>query len=119
MDFIGTMEYDTLSSETENFLKSLLSNIDGVSAWDRAGKTGWGIEGEWSCDKIGTRQFLGQRSKSHHAQHASSQLEKYYTPALERFVEMHWSDDFNNPYFEFEEIKLFPDGEEDEFSDAE
>ena len=50
-------------------------------------------------------------------------MKQYYTtPELERFVETHWADDFNNPYFKFDEIKLFPedkDEDTEEFSDVE
>lgn len=123
MNNIVAMEDGVVATETENLLKSLHSNIDGVSAWDRAGKTGWGIEGEFSCDNIGTHPFLGERPKTAHALHANEKMKQYYTPALEKFVETHWADDFNNPYFKFKEIKLFPEdeevGAEEEFSDAE
>mmetsp|Transcript_13844 Transcript_13844/g.20637 ORF Transcript_13844/g.20637 Transcript_13844/m.20637 type:complete len:383 (-) Transcript_13844:1196-2344(-) len=120
MNYIGTEEDGALASEAAKLLKSLSSNIDGVSAWDRAGKTGWGIEGFFSCESIGTLPFLGQRPRTIHAVHANEKMKQYYTPELERFVETHWADDFNNPYFKFEEIKLFPEDEDaEEFSDAE
>ena len=107
-----------LSADAEDFLTSIHSNIDGVSAWDRIGKTGWS-DNERDCDHLGTDAFLSKKDNQHHT-NARDKMLQYYTPKLERFVETHFADDYNNPFFHFSEVKLYPDGDgENESSDAE
>ena len=110
IDYIANME--DLSKDAEHFLKSLRSNVDGVSAWDRAGKTGWrygNVHEECVEEEGGFLSFI----EPEHATNASDKMLKYYTPELERFVEKRYEDDFKNPFFRFKRMKLFRGGNED------
>ena len=89
----------------KTFLQSIKSNIDGVSAWDRTGKTGWG---EYEVDCNGDHAFM-EKKDSRHATDANSKMRQYYTPDLEKFVEQRYADDLNNPYFQLTPIKLYVD----------
>jgi len=89
----------------KTFLQSIKSNVDGVSAWDRTGKTGWG-ENKVDCD--GDHAFM-EKKDSRHATDANSKMRQYYTPDLEKFVEQRYADDLNNPYFQLTPIKLYVD----------
>ncbi len=105
INYIAHMQ--DLSEDAEHFLKSIHSNVDGVSAWDRIGKTGWS-DNERDCDNIGESAFLAKKD-THHKTNARDKMLQYYTPDLERFVETHFADDFHNPFFHFSELKLFPE----------
>ncbi len=102
--YIGNVEHG--SQDVIPFLKAIKSNKDGVSAWDRIGKTGWsGQERMGVCN--GTDAFLSNGGNNRHATHAHDKMLQYYTPELERFVEEHYADDLNNPYFDVGDVKLF------------
>lgn len=103
INYIANME--NLSDDAQHFLQSIHSTIDGVSAWDRIGKTGWG-DNERSCDNIGDGSFFEKKDTKHHTD-ASEKMRNYYTPELERFVEIRYWKDYYNPYFHFTPFKLF------------
>lgn len=103
INFVGRMEY--LATDTREFLQSIKSSRHGMSAWDFLGKTGWGDD-ERDCHG-GNSSFLGERD-NHHQTNARDKMIQYYTPDLERFVEYHYADDFNNHFFRFDELQLFP-----------
>jgi len=103
VNFVGKMT--TLSEDAKEFLDSIHSNIDNVSAWERIGSTGWGAN-ERNCSAEGTDPFLAER-RNRHQTDARDKMMDYYTPELENFVESHWGDDLNNHYFDLEKIKLF------------
>lgn len=103
INFVGYMEH--LSTDTRKFLQSIRSSRHGKSAWDFMGKTGWGDD-ERDCHG-GNSSFLGERD-NHHQTNARNKMIEYYTPNLERFVEYHYADDFNNHFFHFDELHLFP-----------
>lgn len=109
INYIANME--NLSEDAEHFLRTIKSKIDGVSAWDRIGKTGWS-DNERHCDSLGNSSFLAMKDSKHQT-NARDKMRQYYTPQLERFVETHYADDFNNPYFKFSEIKLFDEDDEE------
>ena len=108
INYIANMEH--LNEDAEHFLKSIHSNIDSVSAWDRVGKTGWG-DNERDCDHLGTSAFLAKKDHRHKT-NARDKMLQYYTPELEKFVETHYAQDLNNPYFHFSKLQLF-DANED------
>eukprot|EP00557_Chaetoceros_sp_GSL56_P006829 CAMPEP_0176495802 /NCGR_PEP_ID=MMETSP0200_2-20121128/10860_1 /TAXON_ID=947934 /ORGANISM="Chaetoceros sp., Strain GSL56" /LENGTH=338 /DNA_ID=CAMNT_0017893723 /DNA_START=50 /DNA_END=1066 /DNA_ORIENTATION=- len=103
INYIANME--NLSEDAEHFLRSIKSKVDGVSAWDRIGKTGWSDD-ERQCDSLGNSSFLALKD-THHKTNALDHMREYYTPKFERFVETHYADDFNNPFFKFNDTKLF------------
>jgi hypothetical protein len=103
INYVANME--NLSEDAERFLRGIKSNIDGVSAWDRVGKTGWG-EDEHDCNNLGSNAFLQVKDKRHKT-NAEEKMRKYYTPELEAFVETHYADDLDNPYFKFSKVELF------------
>jgi len=109
INYVANME--DLSGDAEHFLRSIKSNVDGVSAWDRHGKTGWS-DNERDCDSLGDSAFLAKKD-TRHKTNAKDKMRQYYTAKLERFVETHYADDFNNPFFKFNEVRLFEeeDGE--------
>ena len=105
-NYIATME--DLAEDAKHFLQSLTSNIDGVNAWDRVGKTGWG-ENERDCDHLGTDPFLGKKDTKHKT-NAKTKMLQYYTPELEIFVETgNFKKDLQNEYFPFTPLHLFPE----------
>ena len=95
IDFVGYM--DTVTQDSERLLKSLISDIDGATAWDKYGKSGWGD---------GNDSFM-QKNTAGHAKDAKVNLRKYYTPDLERFVEEHWSMDWEQKHLNFKKFKIF------------
>jgi hypothetical protein len=105
INYIGHME--SISEDARWLLKHLYSNIDGTSAWDKIGKSGWS-ENERDCNSTvaAKGEFLAKRD-IRHTTSARDKMLQYYTPELERFVEEHYSDDLNNPYFDFEPLQLF------------
>lgn len=106
VNFVGYME--NLSKDAETFLKQVHSSKDGVSAWDRIGKNGWGDD-ERDCSG-GEFPFLAERD-NHHQTNAKEKMLRYYTPDTEKFVESHFADDLNNRIFSFEKLDLFDDNE--------
>ena len=102
---------EDLSKDAEDFLKSLKSNIDGVSAWDRVGKTGWHGNESNTCEE-GNGAFLCIKQQKH-ATNSSDTMPTYYTPELENYIEKRYVDDYNNPFFRFKRTKLFREGNED------
>lgn len=106
VNYVGYME--TLSKDAETFLKQVHSRKDGMSAWDRIGKTGWGDD-ERDCSG-GALPFLAERD-NHHQTNAKEKMLRYYTPDTETFVESHFADDLNNRFFSFEKLDLFDDNE--------
>lgn len=112
IDFIGNM--DTLRDDAEAFLSSIHSNVDGLSAWERIGTSGWGGKDNDDCTKNleNDMPFLG-KSDPTHTTSAKEKMIKYYTPDLEAFVEQKYADDLQNPFFHFADIKLFPQRKKD------
>jgi len=108
MNYIANME--NLSEDAEHFLKSIVSSKDGVSAWDRIGITGWSSN-ERDCNTNGEKAFLAKKDKKH-TTNAGDKLRNYYTPAYEKFVELRYWKDFNNPYFHFSPLQLYPTSEQ-------
>ena len=118
IDKIGTMDSNpqTLLNDAKSILSSIYSTIDGVSAWDRIGKTGWsGIKTHTDCtlNLKSDMPFLGKGDQKHTTSaSALDKLKRYYTPQLEQFVEERYADDYNNPFFSFTPIRLFQEEEE-------
>jgi hypothetical protein len=108
MTFISTMK--NLRDDAEALLKSVKSSIDGVSAWDRIGKHGWGANfKQYDCENSkDSRSFLAAKPKGHKTGASKLKKEKkFYTPEIERIVEDRYVKDLHNPYFRFEKIKIF------------
>ncbi len=103
INYVANME--NLNRDAKYFLKSIHSNADGISAWDRIGKTGWG-DNERNCDQLGTSEFLAKKDLLHKT-NARDKMRQYYTPELEKFVETRYARDLHNPYFSFSELHLF------------
>ena len=105
INYVGYME--SLSDHAKTFLQSIHSNIDGISAWDKIGKSGWS-DNERSCKNVvnATGEFLAQRDKIH-TMNARQKMLEFYTPELEKIIEDYYWDDLNNQYFQFKPIKLF------------
>jgi hypothetical protein len=106
IDFIGNMQ--NLNQDAQEFLSSIRSNIDNVTAWDRNGRTGWSDKKSKDCNVAskGEGPFLGVRDNSHMTK-AREQMIKYYTPKLEVLIEERYADDLDNPYFSFSPLQLF------------
>ena len=105
INYVGYME--SLSDHAKTFLESIHSNIDGISAWDKIGKSGWS-NNERRCKNAvnATGAFLAQQD-IHHTTNARQKMLNFYTPELEKFIEDYYWDDLNNPYFQFKPIQLF------------
>ena len=99
INFVGYME--TIAADSQRLLKSLISNIHGnMTAWDKSGKTGWGDNN--------TDGFL-QVNKAKHYTGASEKLKEFYTPEDEKFVEDHWSIEWNQGFFHYDLLKIYPE----------
>ena len=109
MNYVANME--NLQGDAEHFLKSIKSNVSGDSAWNRIGTTGWGTN-ERDCHNLGDSAFLSKKD-TRHKTNAKDKLRKYYNPDLEKFIETHYADDLNNPFFHFTEMKLYDEGDEE------
>ena len=79
MNFIGNM--DNLNDDATKFLSSIHSNTDGVSAWDRIGKSGWSDKTSSDCNIVEMSEglLLGFKDKSHMTTKAREQMMEYYT----------------------------------------
>ena len=99
---------DTLTSDVKYILSSIHSTIDGVSAWDCIGASGWSGDNTNTNCSINLRSdipFLGKGDSKHTTSaNALDKLKKYYTPGLEKFVESGFSDEYRNPFFHFAPI---------------
>mmetsp|Transcript_29459 Transcript_29459/g.35043 ORF Transcript_29459/g.35043 Transcript_29459/m.35043 type:complete len:329 (-) Transcript_29459:497-1483(-) len=108
INYVGNME--NLAEDAETFLRSIVSDIDDVSAWDHWGKTGWSDD-ERNCEAKGTSAFLKTHDSKHETD-AHKKLIEYFTPELEIFVEDRYATDLNNTYFQFSPIELFRHNED-------
>eukprot|EP00551_Chaetoceros_affinis_P017069 CAMPEP_0203699706 /NCGR_PEP_ID=MMETSP0091-20130426/28044_1 /ASSEMBLY_ACC=CAM_ASM_001089 /TAXON_ID=426623 /ORGANISM="Chaetoceros affinis, Strain CCMP159" /LENGTH=259 /DNA_ID=CAMNT_0050572659 /DNA_START=15 /DNA_END=790 /DNA_ORIENTATION=+ len=115
IDYIGYM--DNLNDDAKKLFSSIRSSVDGVSAWDRIGVSGWSGNKEGDCkDNLESSiPFLG-RSDARHKTRAKKKMKKYYTPDLEKYVEKSFADDLQNPFFHFDNINLSLEDEEGEIS---
>jgi hypothetical protein len=98
INFVGHM--DTVATDAERLLRQ-------VGAWDKYGKTGWGIDGSLS---IFTTKAGG--SGRAHATNAKDRLRLYYTPELERQVEAYYESDYANPVLNLTMVRIYTDTEE-------
>mmetsp|Transcript_12079 Transcript_12079/g.17616 ORF Transcript_12079/g.17616 Transcript_12079/m.17616 type:complete len:333 (-) Transcript_12079:275-1273(-) len=96
INFVGYMH--SLSEDARKLLKSLTSVNDGITAWERVGKTGWG--------KVGNDGFM-QINLAFHATDANKKLLEYYNEEYEAFVQEKWAKDWELPYYHFDKIQLF------------
>ena len=128
ISFIGNM--DNLADDTETYLRSIRSNRDNATAWERLGSTGWGRgDGDLNNCIPGKSAFLELQERGNinnaegqsqgqgksavlraHQTNARRKMLKYYNPSLEKFVEVHYADDLNNHFFRFESVQLFGSG---------
>ena len=73
------IHFKNLSRGTERLLRKL-----GNDVWQKFGRDGWGLDGNCSiCWENSRRRF-----------HAELNMDKYYTPELEKIVEEIFSDDY-------------------------
>lgn len=98
INFVGYM--DNIEKDSKQLLQSITSSKDGVSAWDRYGRTGWGTNGNNSFMKMDTEG---------HATNASGKLLQYYTRTHEKFVEKHWAGEWNHSVYHFNPLHLYDD----------
>jgi len=105
INYIGYME--NIAEDAKSLLQSITSNKDGISAWERCGITGWGINVTQCASNNGTEPFMGKIDTKHETD-AHEKLRAYYTPELEMFVNNKYSKDLNNSYFQFSSVEIFP-----------
>jgi len=101
MNFIGYME--SIHNDTEKLLRSLTSNEDNRTAWDKVGKDGL-VSSNGTTDG-GFMQTNGAK----HAGHAKDNMLLHYTPSTEQFVDEHWKVEWQQDTYHFEEFRLFDD----------
>ena len=101
--FVGYMNmHNNLETDAKRLLQSLKSSKDGLTAWEKYAKTGWGENSQDS--------FL-HKDVALHATNARDKLRKYYSRCDEAIVEKHWSKDWESPFFHFDEVKLYNETE--------
>lgn len=98
INFVGYLH--NAAEDSKKLLQGLKSVKDGVSAWDRWGKT-------WEFNRTGG--FMQTYAANYHATNAREKLMQYYKAEDEKFVDKHWAIEWNQPYYHFDRIKLFPD----------
>ena len=106
IDFVGYT--DTLADDAEKLLKSIHSTKDGVSAWERVGKEGWDLSD--GCNETSNVAFGREIFHTKANGTSTSSLEKlkqYYTPELEAQVEAQYKEDWESPYYHFQDVKIF------------
>ena len=96
INFVGYM--DSIAKDSKKLLQSISSSKDGVSAYERYGKTGWGTNG--------MNAFM-ERDSAHHATNAGEKLRRYYTREDEQFVKKYWASEWNNTVYRFTPFHLF------------
>ena len=105
--YIDVIGYQSnLLHDSQHILKTLYSNrdeVEGRSAWDRYGVTGWGMSNE--CENR-THSFLEENTSTHKLDTGSHLLE-WYTAETEKVVEEKWSVEWQQEKVKFPEIKLF------------
>ncbi|KAL3940174.1 MAG: hypothetical protein SGARI_001092 [Bacillariaceae sp.] len=101
INFVGHME--NMNEDMEKLLKR-------IGAWEKWGATGWGSDGTSSIVEA------NERSQSH-TTNAAARIFQWYTPEREQLVEEFYTQDYNNPLFEFKAVQLtepmeeLPDGD--------
>lgn len=85
-------------------LTSARDEVEGRTAWDRYGKTGWGNSDE--CENR-THAFLEENSSTHKLD-TGSHLMEWYTPKAEKMVEEHWAIEWSEENVQFPKVELFP-----------
>jgi len=96
VNFVGYME--NLAEDSRKLLMKLKSTKDGVSAWEKHGKTGWGDNS--------TGGFM-QENEAGHSTNAHEKLKKFYTAADEKFVEEHWAIEWNQAFYHYDRMQLY------------
>ena len=105
LDFIGYQS--NLLEDSQKLLRSLTSlsdEVEGRSAWDRYGASGWGNTND-GCENR-THFFLEENSSTHKLQTGDHLLE-WYTPETEKIVEENWASEWQQEMVKFPELKLF------------
>jgi len=103
INFVGYMVGDDsqlIEKYAKNLLESMISKKDGLSAWEKYGVSGWGLNK--------TQCFL-QSNNANHATDAHDKLRKYYTKCNEQFVERRWRAEWESPFLHFTEFSLYPE----------
>jgi len=94
INFVGHME------DLEQDARQLLQR---VGAWEEYGRTGWGEDGQQAI--FATKGSSG--SAQEHATRAEKRMRQYYTPDIERGIELRYRDDYQNPLFQLTPRRLF------------
>lgn len=106
IDFIGYQ--NNLLEDSKALLKTLTSTkdpVEGRSAWERYGATGWGNDNDL-CEKR-PNAFL-QENTSTHKLDSGSQLMDWYTAETEKMVEENWAIEWQQEKVKFPKLSLFP-----------
>lgn len=90
INFVGQME--TLAEDGIRLMER-------IGAWERYGKDGWGPHGNMSM-------FVTSNQKQSHTTDAKSKMQSYYYAELEEQVEEFYSQDYENPLFDFVKTKV-------------
>jgi len=96
INFVGYMH--SVVEDSKRLLQSITFTEDGVSAWEKYGKTGWG--------ENGTSAFM-ELTTAHHATNAHDKLRSFYTREDEKFVEKYWKGEWNHTIYHFTPLQLY------------
>jgi hypothetical protein len=92
VDVRGGDSFTRIGEDSERLLESLKSTRDGKSAWEKVGKSGWGVNG--------TSGFL-QENGAGHSRGARDLITKYYIKDYEAFVKEKWKVEWTSPFSPF------------------
>ncbi len=88
---------ETVAEDAESLLRQ-------VGAWDQFGKSGWGGKGNMSI--FGTK--AGELGRTH-ATNARDRLHFYYTPELEKKVDLYYASDYANSFMNLTRTQMYRD----------
>jgi hypothetical protein len=102
-NFIGYQQ--NVQQDAHRLLSLLRSNVDGRSAWERVGSSGWGNDNE-ACENR-TSAFL-EENTSHHRLDTGKKLSQWYNAETEALVEEFWKSDWEQKEMKFPQVQLYP-----------
>jgi hypothetical protein len=101
-NFIGYQH--NLQEDTKRLLSQLVSDVDGRSAWDKVGASGWGNDND-GCENR-TSAFLEENTSTHRLETGKKLLE-WYDAKTEALVEKYWQCDWDQKELNFPQINLY------------
>jgi len=101
-NFIGYQH--NLQQDAKRLLSHVHSKVDGRSAWEKLGSSGWGNDNE-GCENR-TRSFLEENTSTHRLE-TGKKLAEWYNSETEALVEENWKSDWEQKEITFPQVKIY------------